>query len=161
MIARSYSIAILSPVVTIVDDDLSLCRSTRRLIQSFGFRATTFASAWKFLCSDRIDDTECLILDVRMPGLDGLALQRWLAAAGHVIPIVFVSAVATNDEQRQAIDGGAIAFLRKPVATDALMHAIHGALQQRSTRDGGNACFERPGQSRVFGRSNPRDQDNA
>ncbi len=106
--------------------------STRYLVRSFGFRAEAFLSAQEFLDSGLVEETRCLILilDLRMPGMDGLALQRNLASANRRIPIIFVSARANEEERIQAIAGGALDFLRKPFSEDALLNAIQAALNQ-------------------------------
>src|SRR6266436_1454712 len=83
-----------APLVSIVDDDVSVRRSTRRLLNSSGLRAEAFASAEDFLQSGRVTETGCLILDVSMPGMDGLELQRRLDETGRLIPVVFLSARA-------------------------------------------------------------------
>jgi FixJ family two-component response regulator len=119
-------------LVAIVDDDASVRRSTGRLVRSLGYRAETFGTAAEFLDSGLADATGCLILDVRMPGMDGLALQRRLAEDGRTVPIVFITARASEDEERQALQGGAIAFLRKPVDKGSLVHAIE-------------TCWRKPG----------------
>ena len=106
--------------------------STRFLVRSFGFRAEAFSSAEDFLDSGLVRDTSCLILilDLRMPGIDGLELQRHLASTNHHIPIIFISARANEDERKQAIDGGAVDFLYKPFSEDALLNAIQAALNR-------------------------------
>ncbi len=108
-----------SLLVAIVDDDASMRNSTRRLIRSFGLRVEAFASGREFLDSGCVTETACLILDLRMPGMDGLELQCLLASANHRIPIIFVTANESNDEQRRATQAGAVAFLRKPVSEQA------------------------------------------
>src|SRR5437867_10792126 len=90
-------------VVSIVDDDVSVRRSTRRLLRSSGLRAEAFASAEEFLQSGYVGETACLLLDVRMSGMDGLELQRRLAETGRLIPIVFLSARASEEEERRAL----------------------------------------------------------
>src|SRR6266567_5662570 len=112
------------PLVSIVDDDVSVRRSTRRLLRCCGLRAEAFASAEDFLNSGRVAETACLLLDVRMPGMDGLELQRRLAETGRLIPTVFLSARASEEEERRALRAGAVNFLRKPVSKEALLHAI-------------------------------------
>src|ERR1700745_1382587 len=111
-----------APLVCIVDDDASMADSTRFLVRSFGFRAQAFLSAQEFLDSGLGAETSCLILilDLRMPGVDGLELQRNLESANQRIPIIFVSGQASEDERKQAIAGGAVDFLRKPFSEDAL-----------------------------------------
>jgi len=118
-----------SPLVSIVDDDISVRRSTRRLLCSSGLRAEAFASAEDFLQSGHLGGTACLLLDVRMPGMDGLELQRRLAETGRLIPIVFLSARASEEEERRALRAGAANFLRKPVSKEALLHAIRAVLE--------------------------------
>jgi FixJ family two-component response regulator len=122
-----------APLVCIVDDDASMADSTRFLVRSFGFRAEAFLSAQEFLDSGLVEETRCLILilDLRMPGMDGLELQRNLASANRRIPIIFVSARANHDERIQAIAAGAVDFLRKPFSEDALFNAIQAALNRR------------------------------
>jgi FixJ family two-component response regulator len=120
------------PLVCIVDDDASMADSTRFLVRSFGFRAQAFLSAQEFLDSGLVAETSCLILilDLRMPGMDGLELQRNLASANRRVPIIFISARANEEEQVQAIAEGAVDFLLKPFSEDALLNAIQAALNR-------------------------------
>src|SRR6266404_6498988 len=115
-------------VVSIVDDDISVRRSTQRLLRSSGFRAEAFASAEEFLNSKSAAETACLILDLRMPGMNGLELQRRLSQNGHRVPIVFLSAHASEEDERSALRTGAVRFLRKPTSKEALLGAIRDAL---------------------------------
>src|SRR5258707_1015416 len=115
-------------VVSIVDDDISVRRSTRRLLRSSGFRAETFASAEEFLESNSATDTACLILDLRMPGVNGLELQRHLTETGNPVPVIFLSAHASQEDERAALQAGAVQFLRKPTSKEALLNAIRDAL---------------------------------
>jgi len=124
-----------SLLVSIVDDDASMRTSTRRLLGTFGFRAEAFASAQAFLDSGRLKDTACLILDVRMPGMDGLELQRRLASSHRRLPIIFVTAHASGDEEIRALQAGALAFLRKPVSPQDLLSALRTA--EAAARRGG------------------------
>lgn len=126
-----------SPLVAIVDDDFSMRMSTQRLLRSFGFGAEAFASGREFLDSGRVEATACLILDVRMAGMDGLELQRHLAHAHSRIPIIFVTAHANSDEQGRALEAGAAAFLRKPVSSQALVNALRAALRPDDQPDHG------------------------
>jgi FixJ family two-component response regulator len=118
------------PLVSIVDDDVSVRRSTLRLLSSSGLRAEVFASAEEFLQSGHLAETGCLILDMSMPGMNGLELQRRLAEACMMIPIVFLSARASEEEERRALQAGAAGFLRKPVSKEALLNAIRTALER-------------------------------
>jgi len=117
-------------VVSIIDDDISVRRSTRRLLRSSGFRAEAFASAEEFLESKSTAKTACLILDLRMPGMNGLELQRRLAQNGNGIPIIFLSAQASEEDERSALRAGAVQFLRKPISKEALLGAIRDALKR-------------------------------
>jgi FixJ family two-component response regulator len=117
-----------APLVCIVDDDASMADSTKFLVRSFGLRAEAFLSAHEFQDSGLVQDTRCLILDLRMPGMDGLELQRNLTGANQPIPIIFVSGYANDDERTQAVNGGAVDFLRKPFSEEALFNAIQVAL---------------------------------
>jgi FixJ family two-component response regulator len=107
------------PIVAIVDDDSSVRLSARRLIRSLGYRAEAFASGRAFLDAGADQHVCCLVLDVRMPEMDGLELQRHLTERGLRIPIVFLTGRASDEEERRARAAGAIEFLRKPV--DAAM----------------------------------------
>jgi FixJ family two-component response regulator len=123
-------------LVSIVDDDASVRQSTCRLIRSFGFRAEAFGSAEDFLASGRAAQAACVILDVRMPGMDGLELQRQLAHTDPQIPIVFLSAHASDEEERRARQAGAVTFLRKPVAKEALLGVIRAILEMSDSEGG-------------------------
>jgi FixJ family two-component response regulator len=99
------------------------------LLRCSGLRAEAFATGEDFLRSESVTDTSCLILDVRMPGIDGLELQRQLGKAGRRIPIVFLTARASDEEERQARQAGAANFLRKPISKNALLDAIQAVLE--------------------------------
>src|SRR5208282_4185691 len=117
------------PLVSIVDDDVSVRRSTRRLLRSCGLRAEVFSSAQDFLQSGLAAETTCLLLDVRMPGMDGLELQRRLSETHQLIPIIFLSARASEEEEHRTLRAGAANFLRKPVSKEALLRAISAELE--------------------------------
>jgi FixJ family two-component response regulator len=117
------------PLISIVDDDDFFRNSLDNLIRSFGFRVQGFSSAEAFLNSDQVRDTACLILDVRMPGMSGLELQRQIAAANWRIPIIFVTSYADGDEQAQAREAGAVDYLYKPFREEDLINAIDVALK--------------------------------
>ena len=123
-------------LVVIVDDDSSVRKSTRRLIRSLGYRAEAFGSAEEFLESGQATNTACLILDVRMPRIDGLELQRRLAGSDTQIPIVFITAQASEDEEQRALRAGAVAFLRKPVGKEALLGVLRGVLEASPSSGG-------------------------
>jgi FixJ family two-component response regulator len=116
-------------IVMIVDDDDSIRKAVRRLMKSFGLAVETFASAEEFLGSDRLEKTSCLILDVQMPGMDGLELQERLVASSHTIPIVFITAFNDGRARAQALQAGAVGYLIKPFADQELLNCIHAALK--------------------------------
>ena len=115
-------------IISIVDDDESVGQALESLMKSVGFRAEVFASAEQFLNSGHLNNTDCLILDVRMPGMSGLELQGELTASNSRVPIVFVSAHSDDEARARAIAAGAVAFLLKPFSEDALLDAIDLAL---------------------------------
>jgi len=116
-------------LISVVDDDESVRRTTTLLIESFGFRAAAFESAETFLNSGHLHDTSCLIIDVQMPGMDGLQLQSHLAAAGCGIPIIFITAYESKDSRQRAMQAGAAAFLGKPFSDEQLLQIIRSALR--------------------------------
>ena len=116
-------------LISIVDDDESVRRTTTLLIESFGFRAAAFESAETLLRSGHLHDTSCLIVDVQMPGMNGLQLQSHLAASGRGIPIIFITAYESQDSRQRAIQAGAAAFLGKPFSDEQLLQLIRSALR--------------------------------
>jgi len=118
------------PLIAIVDDDDALRNSLDNLLRSVGFRVYGFASAEAFLQAQPAPETACLLLDVRLPGMNGLALQRQLVAAHGSLPIVFVTAYADDDVRARALAAGAVAFLSKPCREEELLQAIEAALTQ-------------------------------
>ena len=116
-------------LISIVDDDDALRNSLDDLIRSIGFRTQGFPSAEAFLSSDQACDTACLILDVRMPGMNGLELQRQMVAANWRIPIIFITSHADDDARARALEAGAVAFLYKPFREEELLNAIDAALK--------------------------------
>jgi FixJ family two-component response regulator len=121
-----------SHLIAIVDDDRSVREATTNLLRSNGFRAETFSSAEEFLCSPIVGKTRCLLLDIAMPGISGLELQRQLAAEGHRIPIIFITAHDNPEVRREALRAGAVDFLPKPFSEDALLNAIRSALEGKT-----------------------------
>jgi FixJ family two-component response regulator len=117
------------PLISIVDDDDAVRNSLDDLIRSIGFRTQGFPSADAFLSSNQPRDTACLILDVRMPGMNGLDLQRQIVAANWRIPIIFITSHADDDARERALQAGAVAFLYKPFREEELLNAIDAALK--------------------------------
>jgi FixJ family two-component response regulator len=117
------------PTVFVVDDDASVRRSTERLVRSLGFGVRTFASAREFLDAARGEGPACLVLDVHLPGLGGLDLQRELARSGVRIPIIFITGRGSIPMTVQAMKEGAVEFLTKPVRPRDLLAAIRAAIE--------------------------------
>ncbi|HWF89983.1 MAG TPA: response regulator [Pyrinomonadaceae bacterium] len=118
------------PVISIVDDDESVRTALKSLIDSVGFRAEVFGSGEEFLKSTALSQTDCLIADVRMPGMTGLELQERLHAANSSIPIVFISAHDDKDARARGLRAGAIDFLQKPFSEESLLGAISAGLDK-------------------------------
>jgi FixJ family two-component response regulator len=118
------------PVVFVVDDDLSIREALSSLIRSEGLRVETFSCAKEFLDEHQINSPACLVLDVNLPDLNGLALQNALTAAANEIPIVFITGQGDIPTSVRAIKAGATEFLTKPFTDDHLLTAIHQALEK-------------------------------
>ena len=116
-------------LIAIVDDDQSFRQALASLLTLIGFRTATFASARNFLDSPQFPTVSCLILDVSMPGMDGLELQRHLVAT-HPIPIIFITDLRDAKVREQALRDGAISFLNKPFSDEALIDSVRSALDQ-------------------------------
>jgi two-component system, LuxR family, response regulator FixJ len=121
-------------VVFVIDDDESICRSLRRLIQSAGFHVRTFTSGNDFLNQGCQKMTGCILLDVRMPEIDGLELQKRLNDSGCKMPIIFMSAHQDMEIREKAIQAGAISFLQKPFEDQLLVETINMALHKVADR---------------------------
>ena len=118
------------PVVFVVDDDRGVREATRSLIASVGLRVQTYETAQEFLRSPRPDAPACLVLDVRLPGLSGLDLQRELARAGAQVPIVFITGHGDVPMSVQAMKAGAVEFLTKPFRDQQLLDAVQQAIDR-------------------------------
>ena len=123
------------PVVFIIDDDALIREGIQSLVKSIGLRAEAFASANDFMRAKRPDAPACLVLDVRMPGLSGLELQRSLSAANIHIPIIFITGHGDIPMSVQAMKDGAMEFLTKPVRGQDILDAVQKAVaHHRSVR---------------------------
>src|SRR3954468_20431731 len=111
-------------LISLVDDDESIRRTMTLLIQSFGFQAAVFDSADGLLKSRQLVETSCLIVDLQMPGMNGLQLQRQLASSGYKVPIIFITAYDNKESREQAMQAGAVAFLSKPFDDEVLLETI-------------------------------------
>ena len=115
-------------LVSVVDDDESVRESLPFLLVEFGYATHAFSSAEEFLASDVVSQTECLILDVMMPGMTGPELQSELKVRGHDIPIVFITANRDDSLRRGVLEQGAVECLHKPFSDTALFDALQSAL---------------------------------
>src|SRR5215470_20063048 len=116
-------------LLSVVDDDESVRESLPDLLREFGFDARSFSSAPDFLSSDYVDATRCLILDVAMPGMNGLDLQQELKRRGQEVPIIFITGQKDDGIRTQAFKQGAVNFLYKPFSDTAVLDAINAALR--------------------------------
>ena len=122
------------PVIYVVDDDESVRKSLARLIRSVGLHVETFPSAQAFLDAPAEDRPSCLVLDLRLPGASGLELQSALGDAGRILPIIFISGVATVPASVRAMKGGALDFLQKPYSIEGLARRVRQALDRPVNR---------------------------
>jgi len=116
-------------VICIVDDDESVREATKGLLEARGYSAEAFSGAEEFLQSGHVEDTLCLITDVRMPGLTGIELQRRLLDIGHRIPVIFITAMEDERTRLQALKAGAYGFLSKPFSEEGLIQCLVAALR--------------------------------
>jgi FixJ family two-component response regulator len=127
-----------NPLIAVVDDDTSMRVALRSLLRSVGLRAALFASVEDFLQAGQLQDTACVIVDVRMPRMSGLELQRHLATTNCPIPCIFITAHGDEEARTRALRAGAVDFLDKPFREDVLLRAMQSALQ--SSREGGGGA---------------------
>jgi FixJ family two-component response regulator len=114
-------------MISIVDDDKSVRESANSLIRSLGYATATFASGEEFLESGCLSDTECLVTDVRMPGMSGVDLQSRLIANGNRTPVIFVTANPDERTRARALGAGALGFLTKPFNVESLISCLDRA----------------------------------
>jgi FixJ family two-component response regulator len=118
-------------LVGVVDDDESVRDALSSLLRSAGYKCAVFSSAEAFLASGSLDQTDCMVLDVRMPGMSGPELQCRIREIKGAVPIIFVTGHADEELRARAIQDGAIAFLDKPFNDEALLGAIRSVLDPR------------------------------
>jgi FixJ family two-component response regulator len=119
-----------TPVVFVVDDDVSVRESLELLIRWAGWRAETYSSSTAFLARPAVEGPSCLVLDVELPDLNGLDLQKRLAAERSEMPIIFITGHGDVPKTVQAMKAGAVEFLTKPFGDDVLLDAVRGALER-------------------------------
>jgi len=115
-------------VISIVDDDLWVREAIASYLRSRSYPVAAFASAEEFLQSDELDRTTCVVIDIQLPGLSGIDLQRELRAIGRTTPVIFITALADEDVRNRAMAAGAVAFLRKPFEAAAFDRCLDSAL---------------------------------
>jgi FixJ family two-component response regulator len=120
-----------APLISIVDDDPLARDGIRELIESLGYSTVTFTSAEHFLQSGVIAHTTCMIIDVQMPGLNGLELQETLRSRGHRTPVIIITAFPNGTYRKRALDGGAVGFLSKPFDDASLIKYLTAASESR------------------------------
>jgi FixJ family two-component response regulator len=119
-----------TPIVFVVDDDISVRESLELLIRFAGWQPETFASAEEFLARPRVRAPSCLVLDVSLPDLNGLDLQKLIAVDQIAMPIIFITGYGDVPTTVQAMKAGAVEFLTKPIDDDVLLRAIHHAIDR-------------------------------
>jgi len=122
-----------TPIVFVVDDDVSVRESPESLIRSAGWQPETFASAQEFLSRPRVLVPSCLVLDVTLPGLNGLDLQKRVAVDRTDMPIIFITGYSDVPMTVQAMKAGAVEFLTKPFGADVLLSAIRHGIERSRT----------------------------
>src|SRR6266849_10944771 len=127
----------MQPLITIVDDDKAVRDALQRLLQACGFATAVFSSAEQFLSRAEADGETCLILDVRMQGMTGLALHDYLTSTGCRIPTILITACPTSGERRRAIASGVASYLAKPLSEQVLLDTIREVLENGERADGG------------------------
>ncbi len=121
-----------TPLISVVDDDQSVRESLGRLIRSVGYGVQVFGSAEEFLSASQGRQADCLILDIRMPGMNGLELQRQLSASHYGLPVIFITAHGSDEQARtRALGAGAVAYLLKPLREEEVLKAIDAALSSK------------------------------
>lgn len=123
------------PIVSIIDDDISVRVAVADIVRSMDLTAKTFASGQDFLSANGLADTACIVADVQMPGISGIELQQALTAKELKIPMIFITAYPDERVRDKALDGGAICFLNKPFGGPAIIECIERALSIRDAKN--------------------------
>jgi FixJ family two-component response regulator len=121
-------------LISIVDDDISVCNAASTLLTSLGYLTATFSSAQEFLQSGRLQETACLITDVQMPDMSGVDLQDHLIANGDRTPVIFVTGFLEERLRKRVLGAGAFGFLTKPFTEESLISCLDKALAHRRSR---------------------------
>lgn len=126
----------MEPLISIVDDDKAVRDALQRMLNAHGFTTDVFASAEQFLNRPKSRNASCLILDVNMPGMTGVALHNYLIATACVIPTILITGCPTSGERRRVIASGAASYLAKPLSEEVLIDTIRGALKNGGPAEG-------------------------
>jgi FixJ family two-component response regulator len=125
------------PIISIVDDDISIRKSLDRLIRSAGLKVLVFASAEEFLNSAQPRKADCLILDIQLPGISGIELLHYLKTQKYKVPIIFITAHGSDEQARsEAASDWTVAYLIKPFSGEELLDAVNAALNWKSNNHG-------------------------
>jgi len=137
-VARGTGKTAAKALVVVVDDDASVRKALQRLLRSAEYEVEVFASAAEALAGERLGEAGCVVLDIRMPGISGLDLQRQLASRYPRLPVVVITGHADEETRQRALAGGAVAVLYKPFDDEALLADIARAIESR-----GRSCGAR------------------
>jgi FixJ family two-component response regulator len=122
-----------TPIIAVVDDEASVRKALGRLLRAAGYEACTYASGQEFLAACRTDPPDCVVLDMHMPEMSGLEIQRRLNDSAIFVPMVFITADDESRSCQRSLDAGAVAWLRKPVDGPVLINRLELALEQART----------------------------
>jgi FixJ family two-component response regulator len=125
------------PLISVIDDDLSVREATASLLDAYGYATAVFASAEEFLSSELLKDASCLVTDVRMTGLSGVEVEQRLREAGHSIPTILMTAYPEKHVRAAAMKAGALGYFTKPVREQQLISCLEGALRGHAPDDAG------------------------
>jgi FixJ family two-component response regulator len=132
------------PVISIIDDDKPLGEALRRMLMSHGFTAINFTSAREFLAAEHQTETACMLLDVRMPEMSGIAFHEHLISTGRHIPVILMTARPSTGERTKALANGAVSYLAKPLSENILLDTVRTALESRAQLTGSSAARDKP-----------------
>ena len=139
----------MEPLISIVDDDKAVRDALQRLLQAHGYATAVFASAEQFLSRAQAHGASCLIVDVKMPGMTGLALHDYLISTGCRIPTILITAGPTGGERRRAIASGVASYLAKPLSEQVLLDTIREVLEDGGPADGSAGLSGQVGTPRI------------
>lgn len=149
IVRKGFGLSDASPLIHIVDDDPSVVQGLSRLLRSWGMRVHTFGSGEEFLNALKVSpDADYSLIDVQMPGMSGLEVQKTLNRSGMDVPVIFITAHRGEGIELRAMKVGAVGFLRKPFSDDVLVDLIRKAMQGRRKAKPGTGAENSPVQGR-------------